>query len=914
MHKITEFNSGVTKILRGVKRHASSMIQRTFSKRNVCVLSVSIAFFSLALPSTVRAGVRTDAEAFSARLGTGNNFMANKVRQGDAAAEDSALLALHNFNHCRIGSKLNDYTGSAPDYTVEATQMAYFKQAIDWCLAEGLIAIVNPVHDWAGSEIDPYADTEAAKYIKIWQQVASEFAGYPLDTVAFELLNEPRTGYSLADIIGNGLLTIRNVAGNEQRIVIVSGQGFSTRQALINALDGNIIPANDNYLIGTFHFYDPKTFTKQGGSGNINWADSGDADTEFEATASAFDAVVQANQNWAMVNNTDPLPIFLGEYGVDNGAPSADRLRWLSWTHLMAEERGFSTSHWNMYNDIATAKGIGPWTTLEKEDPSMRYFHADPVEAIQMRYEAEGGILSGGVTIDSTVAGYTGSGYVSYPGNIGSSVSASIDSVYIPRGDTYAVKVSYASDIDRDMTINTLDDMGVVVQSKTVTFPSTGSFSVWGELEINIDFSAGTAAAVQFVANTVSGPNIDWVDVTRALISSENNLHLFTAVADASAKQDAPTTNLGTQTYLQVRQEGASNFGRIAYLKFDVDSLPEAINSATLYVYSKTEINTVNALAIADNSWTENTLNWDNRPVVGSLIGSAQASVENWFTIDVSSYVTDTGTYSFALDELGNSYHMLGSKEGGFAAYLEITTEVAINNLPLFTSDPVIEVNATEGVLYNESVADNATDADGDTLTYLIVTGPEWLSVASNGTLSGTPREEDVGDNSWSLVVEDSMGGSSSAMLNIHVDAASSDPIDIFYDDFENDNLNDIWVKSGNVLTKSVSAFSGAFGVMVKNTSSLEKSVSTVGYTDITISYDRKVTNYDSGENLVVEWSSDGSNWNTLEVTADTSWANKSWLLPIEAEEQADFTIRFVTNANRNNEKSDIDNVSIIGY
>ena len=174
-------------------------------------------------------------------LGTGNNFMASKLQWDKAAPEDFALLAQHNFDHCRIGLKLNDYTGEAPNYTVDADQMALIKQATDWCLAEGLMAIVDPVHDWAASTSDAYDDSQNAKFVKIWQQVAAEFAAYPLESVAFELLNEPRTGYSLTNIIDSGLNAVRNTPGNEQRIVIVSGQGFSTRQALINALDDNII-------------------------------------------------------------------------------------------------------------------------------------------------------------------------------------------------------------------------------------------------------------------------------------------------------------------------------------------------------------------------------------------------------------------------------------------------------------------------------------------------------------------------------------------------------------------------------------------------------------------------------------------------------------------------------------------------
>ena len=46
----------------------------------------------------------------------------------------------------------------------------------------------------------------------------------------------------------------------------------------------------------------------------------------------------------------------------------------------------------------------------------------------------------------------------------------------------------------------------------------------------------------------------------------------------------------------------------------------------------------------------------------------------------------------------------------------------------------------------------------GDTLTYSKVSGPAWLSVASNGALSGTPGNSDVGANSFTVKVTDAAG------------------------------------------------------------------------------------------------------------------------------------------------------------
>jgi hypothetical protein len=100
-------------------------------------------------------------------------------------------------------------------------------------------------------------------------------------------------------------------------------------------------------------------------------------------------------------------------------------------------------------------------------------------------------------------------------------------------------------------------------------------------------------------------------------------------------------------------------------------------------------------------------------------------------------------------------------------------TVTAVNDAPVFTVDPVNEANATEDVAYVGSVA-NATDAEGDTLSYSKIAGPVWLAVATDGSLSGTPAQSDVGANVFTVQVDDGNGGSDTATLNITVDAVTA--------------------------------------------------------------------------------------------------------------------------------------------
>jgi hypothetical protein len=94
------------------------------------------------------------------------------------------------------------------------------------------------------------------------------------------------------------------------------------------------------------------------------------------------------------------------------------------------------------------------------------------------------------------------------------------------------------------------------------------------------------------------------------------------------------------------------------------------------------------------------------------------------------------------------------------------------NNPPYFTSDPIVETNATEAQAYSSSIADDASDPDSDPMTFSKISGPAWLIVASSGALSGTPTAGDVGLNSFTVEVDDGQGGTDQATLEITVDGA----------------------------------------------------------------------------------------------------------------------------------------------
>lgn len=88
------------------------------------------------------------------------------------------------------------------------------------------------------------------------------------------------------------------------------------------------------------------------------------------------------------------------------------------------------------------------------------------------------------------------------------------------------------------------------------------------------------------------------------------------------------------------------------------------------------------------------------------------------------------------------------------------------------TVEPDIPILHIAGLPYSATTATNATDLNGDALAFAKVSGPVWLTVAPNGSLSGTPLLSDSGTNSFVVSLTDPGNLSSVATLNIPVIAA----------------------------------------------------------------------------------------------------------------------------------------------
>jgi hypothetical protein len=114
--------------------------------------------------------------------------------------------------------------------------------------------------------------------------------------------------------------------------------------------------------------------------------------------------------------------------------------------------------------------------------------------------------------------------------------------------------------------------------------------------------------------------------------------------------------------------------------------------------------------------------------------------------------------------------------------------------LPRFVIDPIRRIHALTGLPYSGTLGAYARSGVSGGLTFSKKAGPDWLTIASDGSLSGTPGPGDPGVNQFTIEVSDVTAATASATLKIEVFA----PGTIHLPRLKALSFN-VWVGTGNV-------------------------------------------------------------------------------------------------------------------
>ncbi len=382
-------------------------------------------------------------------------------------------------------------------------------------------------------------------------------------------------------------------------------------------------------------------------------------------------------------------------------------------------------------------------------------------------YEAEDAVFSN-YNLSTYNAGYTGTGYLVNNAS-GSSVEWAVN---VATAGLYRLSFRHRSNpATAEISVNgQLINSAFAIPSSTSAYRYTGSQDAF--------LNAGNNTIRLAVPDYTQYLRLDHLRVTGSIQAPY-------ITADAYVQGDSNSgSNYGGSSELWLKKDSNSSYDREVYLKAFYGDVADPISTATLRLIP-TAVNgsslniRVRLLDDADDLWGENSITWSNRPTgVGAevVVSGAGLTVGQPFDVDVTALLDQAQNIntiaSFHIDvtsAASSDYVVFGSREN-----VSSNPELLIqsNSAPVWNTNPVVETGATEDAAYSSTLADDATDADSDPLTFSRVAGPAWLSVVANGTLSGTPGNADVGLNSWIMQVADGITAPVATTLKITVVAA----------------------------------------------------------------------------------------------------------------------------------------------
>jgi len=278
-------------------------------------------------------------------------------------------------------------------------------------------------------------------------------------------------------------------------------------------------------------------------------------------------------------------------------------------------------------------------------------------------------------------------------------ILAVVFSMYLISASSVLGFLFYDSTTGSSLTINDGDSFGLTVSADSI-------FENYMNVHVDLLESGGNVVATLLDTNVIQDSYSNHMVVDESVYGSAGDYTIKLTVTGDSGQTDtvelsltvqalSPTNNLPTFTSSPVTSVNENT----AY-SYDVNA-NDADGDTLTYSLTQTpswlSINSATGLI----SGTSPEVNSDTQFVVTVQVSDGNGNVAQVFTIDVLNVVIIPPT----------------------------------NNAPVITSGPVTSVN--ENTAYSYDV--NANDADGDSLTYGLTQGPNWLSINSvSGLITGT--------------------------------------------------------------------------------------------------------------------------------------------------------------------------------
>ena len=285
--------------------------------------------------------------------------------------KDIAYIAEQGFDHIRL--PIDEQHMWDEDGNRDEDAFEIMHNAIRWGLKNHLMVLVDlhilRSHHFNAADKPLWTEEkEQDQFIDLWKDLSAALHEYPTDKVAYEMMNEP-----VADdpndwnkLLAKVFRAIREL--EPQRTVVVG----SNRWQSVNTFDELVVPEDDNIIL-SFHFYEPFALSHYGTSwtymknykGPVHYPGVIITQAEFDALPEDQKEVVEEfvgqefNKQILAEMMEKPLrvakklglPVYCGEYGVFNLAPTEDRIRWYQDVLAIFKEHGVSSANWNYKSD-----------------------------------------------------------------------------------------------------------------------------------------------------------------------------------------------------------------------------------------------------------------------------------------------------------------------------------------------------------------------------------------------------------------------------------------------------------------------------------------------------------------------------------------------------------------------------------
>jgi endoglucanase len=243
---------------------------------------------------------------------------------GNPKTTEAMILAVKEagFNAVRIPVRWEPHVTNQETMEIDSRWIARVKEVVDYCVNNGMIAIINTHHDlWMeNNPFDAQAADISKKEIALWKNIATYFRDYDYH-LAFAGTNEVNVNWQAPTTenlrVQNGfnqdfVKAVRSTGGrNWYRNLIV--QTYSSNPEY--GLNGFVAPSDvvDNRLSVEFHYYSPYDYC---GSCTVYYW--GSQFVQYGAVSSTYQETALENLFASLSDTWHPqgLGIIMGETGV----------------------------------------------------------------------------------------------------------------------------------------------------------------------------------------------------------------------------------------------------------------------------------------------------------------------------------------------------------------------------------------------------------------------------------------------------------------------------------------------------------------------------------------------------------------------------------------------------------------------